>query len=116
MISTIVFFDFMVKPSYVLCLTTIDLASSADELAAKIVKAKLGACVSIHSIHSVYFWEDEIKKEPEYQLTIKTQATLTGKLQKFILENHSYDLPEVIFIPILEGASNYLKWITKNTD
>ena len=60
----IVIFDFMVKPSYVLCLTTIDLASRADELAAKIVKAKLGACVSIHAIHSVYFWEDEIKKSP----------------------------------------------------
>ena len=106
----------MVNSSFVLCITTIDSPSKADELAAKIVKAKLGACVSIHAIHSVYFWEDEIKKEREYQLMIKTQATLTDKLQKFILENHSYDLPEVIFIPILEGASNYLKWITKNTD
>jgi len=106
----------MVKPPFVLCLTTIDLVSSADELAAKIVKAKLGACVSIHTIHSVYFWEDDIKKEPEYQLTIKTKATLTGKLKEFILDNHSYDLPEVIFIPILEGEPKYLNWIAKNTD
>jgi periplasmic divalent cation tolerance protein len=105
----------MVNHSFVLCLTTIDSASKADELAAMIVKSRLGACVTINQVHSIYFWEDEIKKEPEYQLMIKTQSALTDKLQKFILENHSYDLPEVIFIPILEGASNYLSWITKNT-
>ena len=103
----------MVNHSFVLCLTTIDSASKADELAAKIVKAKLGACVSIHSIHSVYFWEDEIKKEREYQLMIKTQATLTDKLQKFILDNHSYNLPEVIFIPLEGGDKKYLEWIKK---
>ena len=106
----------MVNHSFVLCLTTIDSASKADELAAMIVKSRLGACVTINQVHSIYFWEDEIKKEPEYQLTIKTQSALKDKLQKFILDNHSYDLPEVIFIPILEGASKYLNWITKNTD
>ena len=101
----------MVNSSFVLCITTIDSTSKADELAAKIVKAKLGACVSIHAIHSVYFWEDEIKKESEYQLMIKTQATLTDKLQKFILDNHSYNLPEVIFIPLEGGDKKYLEWI-----
>jgi periplasmic divalent cation tolerance protein len=106
----------MVNHSFVLCLTTIDSASKADELAAMIVKSRLGACVTINQVHSIYFWEDEIKKEPEYQLMIKTQSALTDKLQKFILDNHSYDLPEVIFIPILEQSSKYLNWITKNTD
>ena len=104
----------MVKHSFVLCLTTIDLASRADELAAKIVKAKLGACVSIHAIHSVYFWKEEIKKDSEYQLIIKTKSTLTDNLLKFILENHSYDLPEIIFVPIIDGNKNFFNWLSKN--
>ena len=104
----------MVNHSFVLCLTTIDSASKADELAAMIVKSRLGACVTINQVHSIYFWEDEIKKEPEYQLMIKTQSALTDKLQKFILENHSYDLPEIIFVPIFDGNKNFFNWLSKN--
>ena len=106
----------MVNASYILCITTTSSVSSADELALKIVKAGLGACVSISPIHSVFYLQDEVKKESEYQLTIKTKSSLSDKLQTFIKDNHSYDLPEIIFIPILSGDSNYLTWIHQTTN
>ena len=106
----------MVNASYILCITTTSSVSSADELALKIVKAGLGACVSISPIHSIFYWQDEVKKESEYQLTIKTKSSLSDKLQTFIKDNHSYDLPEIIFVPILSGDSNYLNWIYKITN
>jgi periplasmic divalent cation tolerance protein len=47
---------------------------------------------------------------------IKTKSNLSDKLQTFIKDNHSYDLPEIIFIPILSGDSNYLTWIHQTTN
>jgi len=104
----------MTNPSFVLCLTTIDSESRAEELALKIINSRLGGCVNISQINSFYLWEDSIKKVTEYQLMIKTKLILSDKIKLFINKNHKYDVPEIIFIPLIDGNTEYFNWLDKN--
>ena len=100
---------------YVIISTTIDTEKAAKKLAADIVKHKLGACVHIQGVTSIYTWNDKMYEEPEYELNIKTTAKLSRKCQDFIASVHTYDLPEIIETPITSGSADYLRWIKDNT-
>lgn len=104
----------MANQSFVICLTTIDSELRAEELALKIIHSRLGACVNISQINSLYLWEGSIKKVTEYQLMIKTRSTLSNKIKLFINNNHKYDIPEIIFIPVNDGNTEYFNWLDKN--
>lgn len=85
----------------------------AEHLAKKIVEAKLAACVQVlPKMKSFYFWEDEVKQEHEYLILIKTMKDKFSKLEEFILENHSYDLPEVVGVEAAKVSEKYIKWVT----
>lgn len=103
------------KMEYVLISTTIDTQKAAQKLASDIVKHKLGACVHIHPVTSIYTWNDKMYEESEYKLEIKTTARLSRKCQDFIIGVHTYDLPEIIETQITDGSSEYLRWIKENT-
>lgn len=100
---------------YIEVITTFEIQKEAEKMAQAILEAKLGACCSIEEIESLYRWRGKIEKEKEFQLTIKTKANLYKKLEGFIKENHSYETPQIISIPILGGSSNYLDWLNKET-
>ncbi|MEZ5345496.1 MAG: divalent-cation tolerance protein CutA [Pyrinomonadaceae bacterium] len=92
--------------------TTAPTELEAGNLAKKIVGAKLAACVQIlPKIESYYFWEDEIKKEPEHLMLIKTIEGKFDELEKFIVENHSYEIPEVVAVKAERISSDYLDWV-----
>ena len=93
--------------------TTSDI-KEAETLAEKIVRAKLAACVQIlPQIKSFYFWEGEIQKDSENLLLIKTLPEKFAELEKFIKENHSYDVPEIVALSAEKVSQNYLDW-TRN--
>lgn len=100
---------------YVIISTTIDTEKAAKKLAAEIVKRKLGACVHIHPITSIYTWSGKMYEEAEYKLEIKTTEKLSRKCQDFIIDMHDYDLPEIIETAISDGSAQYLRWIKDNT-
>ncbi len=100
---------------YVIISTTIDTEKAAKKLAAEIVKRKLGACVHIHPITSIYTWNGKMYEEAEYKLEIKTTEKLSRKCQDFIIDMHDYDLPEIIETAISDGSAQYLRWIKDNT-
>lgn len=94
--------------------TSVARLEEAEALAAKIVEAKLAVCVQIlPQMRSVYFWEGEIKTEPEHLLLIKTLDEKFAELEKFILAHHSYDVPEIAAIPADKVSDGYLAWMTE---
>lgn len=87
---------------------------SAKKLAHGIIERKLAACVNIiPNIESIYMWENQINEDNEYLMMIKTRSTRIDELSKFVRENHSYSVAEVISLPIESGNLPYLNWITQ---
>jgi periplasmic divalent cation tolerance protein len=92
-------------------LTTLPNIAEAETLAERIVGEKLAACVQVlPQIASFYFWEGKVQKEGEYLLLIKTLGSKYEALQAFILENHSYEVPEVVAITAERASDPYLAW------
>ncbi len=84
----------------------------AGELAEKILTERLAACATIiNGVHSMFHWQDKIDSEEESLIILKTRKKLLGKLVAFVQEHHSYDVPEIIALPIVGGSDEYLKWI-----
>lgn len=93
-------------------LTTTPNIEEAESLAEKIIEAKLAACVQIlPPMRSVYFWEGAIQKETEHLLLIKTLEEKYEELEKFIKENHSYEVPEIVVVKAERISDNYLSWM-----
>jgi periplasmic divalent cation tolerance protein len=89
----------------------------ALKIANVLVEEHLAACVNVISpIRSIYRWEGKIWDEREWLLIIKTQKQIFGELEKKVKSLHSYSVPEIIGLPIIEGASSYLKWIEEVTE
>lgn len=92
--------------------TTTPTIDEAETLAEKIVEAKLAACVQIlPRMTSVYFWEGEVRKEPEHLLLIKTLPKKYDDLETFINSNHSYAVPEIVAVESSRMSEAYLKWL-----
>ncbi len=88
----------------------------ARKIADGVVKEHLVACVNIvEKIESIYWWQGKIEKSTEMLLIMKTKISLSEKLIKKVKSLHSYTVPEIIFLPIIDGNSDYLKWIEDET-
>ncbi len=99
---------------YCMILTTCGSQEEAERIAEVLVSRRVAACVQVSNIHSTYRWEGKVHKDAEYLLLIKTQARLYEKVEAAILENHSYEVPEIIQLPITQGSKNYLEWLEEN--
>ncbi len=84
----------------------------ASDIAKKLVEEKLAACVNIvPGIRSVYIWKGEICDEAEVLLIVKTVSEKAEALIDTVSRVHSYDVPEIICLPITGGGEDYLNWI-----
>ncbi len=100
------------KTPAIIVTTTAPSAREAESLAEQIVAEKLAACVQIlPRITSIYFWQDGVQKEAEHLLLIKTLEEKFQELEKFILANHSYSIPEIVAVPAKEVSEGYLDWM-----
>lgn len=96
-------------------LVTAGSESEALSLGNMLVGEKLAACVNIVPIQSIYTWQGTVQQEAEWQLLIKTDLDLFTALEQRVRELHSYELPEIIALPILNGSADYLAWIGEQT-
>ena len=97
---------------YQLVLTTCPDAKAADMIARSLVENRLAACVNIvSSIQSVYRWQGQVESATEHLLVIKIREADYAAVQRRIAELHSYELPEVIAVPIENGSPAYLRWL-----
>jgi periplasmic divalent cation tolerance protein len=100
------------QPSnFCLVLVTAGSEAEAKTIAQALVTEKLAACVNLYPITSVYNWQSQLHQDPEWQLTIKTHGSRFESLKARVQELHSYEVPEVIAIPIQSGSEPYLNWI-----
>ncbi|MEW6419582.1 MAG: divalent-cation tolerance protein CutA [Nitrospirota bacterium] len=94
-------------------------ASNEDEaakIAGTLVEARLAGCVNIiKNIRSIYIWEGKIEDETEVLMIVKTRKPLFDAFMKKVKEIHSYTVPEIIAMPIIEGSEDYLKWLREVT-
>ncbi len=96
---------------YCLVLTTCPNNQEAEKLAHSLVESHLAACVQITGITSYYEWKNKVNKDEERLLLIKTLTERYDEIEQFITQHHSYDVPEIIAMPIQNGSDAYLHWI-----
>ncbi|HEY9828529.1 MAG TPA: divalent-cation tolerance protein CutA [Stenomitos sp.] len=98
------------------CLVLVSAASEAEAqaIATTLVQEKLAACVSLMPITSIYTWDNQVQQSSEWQLLIKTAQRCFEALEQRVQTLHSYEVPEIIAIPIQSGALPYLNWIASS--
>jgi periplasmic divalent cation tolerance protein len=101
---------------YSIVLTTASSPEEAAKIAQMLLTAKLAACIQVNQIKSYYTWQGSINIDDEQQLLIKCKTQDFAIIQKYIKENHSYETPEIVQIPITEGSPEYLQWINASTN
>ena len=96
----------------IVVLVTCSSGEEASRIAQALVQERLAACVNISSpIRSIYRWQGEVCDEPEVLLIIKTVRGLFDSVRRAVEKLHSYQVPEVVCLPIIDGAPNYLNWL-----
>lgn len=97
---------------FIVVYVTVGSSDEGNRLAHILVEERLAACVNrIGPVRSVYRWQGKIEQSDEELLIIKTKRELFDRLKKRVEGLHSYSVPEIIALPILEGSEGYLKWM-----
>ncbi len=98
------------QPFCVVLITAVHRAE-AECLAHLLVEQQLAACVQLLPIDSVYVWENTVKKDSEVLMLIKTSKANFVSIEVLIKQHHSYQVPEIIQLPIEQGSAAYLQWL-----
>jgi periplasmic divalent cation tolerance protein len=98
----------------IVVLTNCGSAEEAAKIARALVEKKLAACVNVMPVvRSFYRWKGVIEDEQESLLVIKSSRALFNDLRVEIEKLHSYEVPEVIAVPIVDGSEGYLEWLDR---
>jgi len=105
-----------VIPAVILVLATLPDRDAALQLADALVRGRLAACVSVGApVQSIYHWRGKVETAKEVPVTIKTRRDCYAAVEKAIRQAHSYELPEIVVVPIIDGFAPYLDWIAAET-
>lgn len=103
----------------IVVLSTCESEAEAVKIARHLIDQRVAACVSITSkVRSIYRWKDSAGKDTiedanEFVLIIKTRRDLFPKLRAEIASIHSFKVPEIIALPVVDGADSYLAWLDR---
>lgn len=101
---------------FIVVLVTCSSLEEGEKIGNFLVENKLAACVNlIPEVQSIFFWEKKLSKQKEVLLTAKTRKELFEPLAKEVKKLHTYDLPEIIALPIEAGSKEYLEWMGQET-
>ena len=103
-------------PEFGIVLTTVATPDDARRLADGLLDQRLAACVQTLAIQSAYRWKGAVQREPEQLLLIKTRAALYPAVEAHLRAHHPYELPEIVYLPIAVGSSDYLRWLAAETE
>ncbi len=93
-----------------LILVTTGSEAEARTIAKSLVETQLAACVALKPIESIYRWQGTIHQDAEYQLVIKTDLCLFDQIAAHITQQHSYELPEIVAVPLV-ATEAYGQWV-----
>ena len=100
---------------YITITTTFDNKDEANRISELLLKERLVSCCQISNITSSYHWKGKIEHTEEYLLQMKSKKELYNQIEKIILENHSYETPQLVAYDIIDGYKEYLNWIGEET-
>lgn len=100
---------------YCIIMTTTESQEEANRLAEILVTQRLAACVQTTPITSTYTWQGKLHRDAEWLLLIKTRTARFRDVKDALLKHHSYETPEIIQAPILQGSPAYLAWLDAQT-
>lgn len=101
----------------VVALSTAPDAEQAERIARALVEERLIACANlVPGLTSVYRWEGAVQVEPEVLLVMKTRRALVPRLKERLPELHSYQVPELVVTPLVDGLAPYCRWVRESTD
>lgn len=96
----------------IVVLTTCPSAQEAENIAHLLVEERLAACVQIlPPMRSLYRWRGALEQSEELLLLIKTRRSLFGPLARRLRMAHSYEVPEILALPVVDGSEDYLQWL-----
>jgi len=105
----------MKDTSYIVIFIATSNRKEAEKIANALLAEKLAACVNIlDGVHSLFWWQGKIDSSNEALLMVKTKSALLQDIIHRVKELHSYDVPEIIALPIVGGSQKYLSWISES--
>jgi periplasmic divalent cation tolerance protein len=97
---------------FIVVYVTVGSVEEGERLARALVQERLAACVNrIPAVRSTYRWQGQVEQNDEELLIIKSGKDLFASIQQRVQELHSYSVPEIIALPIVDGSQDYLKWL-----
>ncbi len=88
----------------------------AHRIGRELVEERLTACASVEGpIESIYWWKGDLEENTETKLVLKTRRSHVERIAKRVEELHSYELPQVVALPIQAGLEPYIRWIEEET-
>ncbi len=98
---------------YIIVLMTTATKKEAENIARNLLNQRLIACANIVGpVSSLFWWKEKINRENEFLVLMKTRSDLFEKLATTIKQMHSYEIPEIIAVPITKGEQTYLEWLS----
>ena len=98
-----------------LVLVTAPDLKAARKIAQAVLKGRLAACANLlPNLESHYWWQGKLESAAEVMIIFKTTRAKLSKLEAIVIENHPYDTPEVISLPLESGNSKYLDWLAQS--
>ena len=89
---------------------------TADRISRQLIRQHMAACVNqVTGVTSIYEWEGKIQQSNEVMIIIKSTEKRFDSIKKLVSEEHPYELPELIAVPITQGLPDYLEWINQCT-
>ena len=102
----------MEEPAYIVLFITTPTTEEAQRISRVLLEQRKVACVNIvPRVSSLFWWQGKIDSAQESLLIVKTTASQLNELVTLVKEIHSYDVPEIIAMPIVGGNQDYLEWI-----
>ena len=102
---------------FIQVVTTTATQEDARKIAGALVEQRLAGCVQIVGpIESSYRWQGKIETAAEWQCWIKTRHELYDKVEQAIRKLHTYEVPEILAVPIVAGSKPYLRWLDEITE
>jgi periplasmic divalent cation tolerance protein len=107
----------MAKPAYLVVFITTSSYDEARKIASALVDQRKAACVNIvPKVTSLFRWKGKIEEAEESLMVVKTRAELFTDVVSTVKSIHSYEVPEIIALPIIEGNADYLAWLKEETE
>jgi periplasmic divalent cation tolerance protein len=101
---------------FIVILVTTSAKEEAKKIASSLLEKKLAACVSlVKNIESIYRWKGKLLDEKEVLMLIKSRKKLYKSVEEEVKKLHSYEVPEIIALPVITGSKDYLYWIDSET-